>query len=287
MNMRTIAFALLLGVAAGCSPRVEAPKPLTLKDDRDKASYALGASVGNSLRRQEADLNYDAFLQGVKDARAGASPLISEAEARDAIAKYQQQLAGRQQERLRQLAAANKQQGEAFLAENKAKPGVVTLPSGLQYKILREGDGPVPKPEESVTLNYRGTFINGTEFDNSAKLKQPPTFAINSPFVFPGWAEALTNMKRGAKWQLYIPPNLAYGEAGRPPVIAPNATLLLEVELLAVHPKPPPTPAPGQPLTSDIIKVPSLEEMQKGAQIETIKAEDLEKLQKQQAPEQK
>jgi FKBP-type peptidyl-prolyl cis-trans isomerase FklB len=284
MNTTTTTFAILTCLVAGCGKPADEVK--SLKDDKEKTGYAVGLNIVSSYRRQEIDMDYDALIQGIKDARAGGPMLLNETEARAVTTRFQQQLLARQQEKLQQLAEVNKQQGEAFLAENKSKPGVVTLPSGLQYKIIKEGDGPIPQPEDSITVSFRGTFINGTEFDNSAKLGQPPTFPLNSPFIFPGWSEALKHMKSGAKWQLYVPANLAYGLAGRPPVIGPNTTLLLEVELLAVHPKVA-GPAPGQPLTSDIIKVPSLEEMQKGAQIETIKPEDLEKLQKQQGTPQK
>jgi hypothetical protein len=146
---------------------------------------------------------------------------------------------------------------------------VVTLTNGLQYKVITEGTGDVPKPEDTVTANYRGTLIDGTEFDSSAKTAKPATFRVTG--VIKGWTEALTRMKIGSKWQLFIPPYLAYGERGSGLHIGPN---------VSIQPPPPP-PTPAAPLTSDIIKVPSLEEMKKGAKIETIKAEDVEKLIKQ------
>ncbi|MCC6820919.1 MAG: FKBP-type peptidyl-prolyl cis-trans isomerase, partial [Verrucomicrobia subdivision 3 bacterium] len=164
-----------------------------------------------------------------------------------------------------------------FLAENKAKPGIVTLPSGLQYKVVTEGAGEMPKAEDTVSVNYRGTFVDGTEFDSSAKTGKPATFRVGG--VIKGWTEALTHMKTGAKWELFIPYDLAYGEMCRPPGIPPAATLLFDVELLSIQPPAPPAP-PAAPLTSDIIKVPSLEEMKKGAKIETIKADEVDKLQK-------
>jgi FKBP-type peptidyl-prolyl cis-trans isomerase FklB len=284
MNVRTTTYVILACLAAGFTTRADEQN--VLKDDREKASYAIGLNLGNNLKRQEIDADYDALIRGLKDARAGGPTLLNETEARAALAKFQQEFAAKQQEKRRQLAAKNKQQGEVFLAENKNKPGVITLTNGLQYKVLKDGDGPSPKPEDSVTVNYRGTTIDGAEFDSSAKLGKPALFRVSN--IFPGWAEALSLMKTGAKWQLFIPSQLAYGEAGKPPVIGPNATLLLEVELLAVHPPPPPAAvAPGQQLTSDIIKVPSLEEMKKGAQIETIKPEEFEKLQKQPGAEKK
>ncbi|MDW8310163.1 MAG: FKBP-type peptidyl-prolyl cis-trans isomerase, partial [Verrucomicrobiales bacterium] len=163
-------------------------------------------------------------------------------------------------------------------------PGIVTLPSGLQYTILADGDGPSPGPEDLVTVHYRGTLLDGTEFDRSPTNK-PVEFAVNA--VIRGWSEALTRMKAGSKWKLFIPPQLGYGERGAPPKIGPNAALIFDVELVSFRTPPPPTnPPPAPPITSDIIKVPSLEEMKKGAKIEVIKAEDVEKLQKQQQQEQ-
>jgi len=290
MNMRLTALAMIVCLAAGCAKRADEQKAYehkTLKDDKEKESYAIGLTLGRYLKQQEIPLDNDIILQGINDTIAGRPPLLTEPDMRAAIAKIQEALAARQQERVKQLAQiaeSNKQQGEAFLAANKTNAGVITLTNGLQYKIIQDGDGPVPKPEDAVTVNYRGTFIDGVEFGSTARAGKPLTFRVNG--LFPGWTEALTRMKTGSKWQLFIPSNLAYGTTGSPPAIAPNATLLVEVELLSIHP-PTATPAQPQPLTSDIIKVPSLEEMQKGAQIETIKAEDLEKLQKQPAPQQK
>ncbi|MEK7781252.1 MAG: FKBP-type peptidyl-prolyl cis-trans isomerase, partial [Verrucomicrobiota bacterium] len=172
----------------------------------------------------------------------------------------------------------NKAEGEAFLAANKSKPGVKVFPSGLQYKVLAEGSGESPKPEDTCIVKYRGTLIDGTEFDNSEKAPGG-TASFPANRVIPGWTEALTNMKPGAKWQLFVPSNLAYGEMGKGGNIAPNTVLLFDVELVSFTAAPPPPP-PAAPLTSDIIKVPSLDEMKKGAKIETIKAEDVEKLQK-------
>jgi len=251
------------------------------KNDKDKTSYALGAYYGGDWKRREIevdDLNFDELVRGMKTALAGEKSALTDQELKEALNKFQQALSAKQQEKRRIAGEKNKAEGEKFLAENKAKPGVVALPSGLQYKVITEGSGEKPKPEDTVTVNYRGTLIDGTEFDSSAKRGRPATFRVGG--VIPGWTQALTNMPAGAKWELFIPSNLAYGERGNPS-IAPNATLLFEVELVSIQPPPPPA-APAAPLTSDIIKVPSLEEMKKGAKIETIKAEDVEKLQKQQ-----
>jgi len=275
MNTKLIAIMILIGVVATSVARAEEAKPF--KDDKEKNSYAIGMTYGMSFKRMDVDVDYDWLVRGIKEARAGGETLLTEQEMRQVLQKFQQELMAKQQEKQRQLGEKNKKEGEEFLAANKSKPGVVTLPSGLQYKVLAEGSGDSPKAEDTVTVNYRGTLIDGTEFDRSA-TDQPASFAANG--VIKGWTEALTQMKVGSKWQLFIPSDLAYGPMGRPPKIGPNATLLFDVELVSF--KAPAPPAPAAPLTSDIIKVPSLEEMKKGAKIETIKAEDVEKLQKQQ-----
>lgn len=280
--MKTKAFVLMLAGGLSLVPGLRAEDSV-LKSDKDKISYALGAYYGGDWKRREievTDLNFDEFLRGLKTALAGEATGLTEQDVRARLTEYQTNLTARVTEKRRITGEKNKAEGEKFLEENKKKPGVVTLPSGLQYKIITEGTGDIPKPEDSVTVNYRGTLIDGTEFDSSYKRGQPATFRVGG--VIPGWTEALTKMKTGSKWELYIPSKLAYGERGNQ-TIAPNATLQFEVELISIKPPPPPAP-PAAPLTSDIIKVPSLEEMKKGAKIETIKAEDVDKLQKQQPP---
>jgi FKBP-type peptidyl-prolyl cis-trans isomerase FklB len=187
-----------------------------------------------------------------------------------------------QQQARTQVADKNKKEGEAFLAENKKKEGVktqaVTLQDGataeLQYKVITAGTGDIPKSNDTVTVNYRGTLVNGKEFDSSAKHGGPAKFQVNR--VVRGWTEALQLMKTGSKWELYIPSALAYGDNGSGPMIEPGSTLVFEVELVGIE-APAPPPPPAQPLTSDIIKVPSAEELKKGAKVEVIKAEDVEK----------
>ena len=244
------------------------------KDDLEKTSYAIGLNIGNSWKQQDIDANYEFFVRGIKDAKTGGTPLLNEAETVAVLNKFRQDLMAKQQEKLQKI----KGEGDAFLAANKDKPGVISLPNGLQYKVLTERKGPSPKPEDMVEVNYRGTFIDGTEFDANKAYSTPANRVIR------GWTEALTRMSPGAKWQLFIPSDLAYGPQGKRPKITPNSALLFDLELVSFQsPPPPPTNAPpalGQPLTSDIIKVPSLEEMKKGAKIETIKAEDVDKLQK-------
>jgi FKBP-type peptidyl-prolyl cis-trans isomerase FklB len=280
MNTKPIAIVTLLVVAAAAAARAQDAKPF--KNDKEKVSYAIGADTGSRMRQSEIEVDIDMFMRGLKDATAGNEKLLTDQESREVFTKLRQDIMNRQHEKQRQLGEKNRKEGEEFLAANKAKPGIVTLPSGLQYTILADGDGPSPKPEDTVTVNYRGTLIDGTEFDRSP-TNQPASFAANT--VPRGWTEALTRMKVGSKWKLFVPSDLAYGLMGRPPKIGPNATLLLDVELVSFK-APVAAANPNPPLTSDIIKVPSLEEMKKGAKIETIKAEDVERLQKEQQAQQ-
>ena len=268
----------MLGLIAATVVRAEDQKPF--KNEKEKISYAIGMTYGNNFKRMDVDVDFDGLVRGIKDARAGGATLLNEQEMRDVLKKFQEELTAKQREKQRQLGEKNRKEGEDFLAANKNKPGIITLTNGLQYTILAEGEGASPKLEDTVTVNYRGTLLDGTEFDRSP-TNQPATFAANG--VIRGWTEALTRMKAGAKWKLFIPSDLAYGLMGRSPKIGPNITLIFDVELISF--KPPVVVTNSNPtLTSDIIKVPSLEEMKKGAKIETIKAEDVDKLQKQQPP---
>ncbi len=186
-----------------------------------------------------------------------------------AMMSFRQDIQKAMMEKAQKTAAA----GQAFLEANKSKPGVVTLPDGLQYKVITQGSGDSPSANDEVTVNYKGSLLDGTEFDKSPAGGRP--FMVRG--VIPGWTEALQKMNVGSKWELYVPSNLAYGPNGHPPVIPPNSTLIFEVELLSItHPQPPP---PHQPLTSDIIRVPSADEMKNGAKVETIKASDVQKMQ--------
>ena len=251
--------------------RAAAPLPAddtnVLTDDRAKTSYAVGMSLGHNL--QGADLDPDILLRGFKDEQSGGTTLLTPEEAQTFVRNFQQTLAANRAKMQAALAEKNKTEGDAFLAQNKDKPGVVTLPDGLQYKIITDGTGPSPTPADRVTVNYRGTFIDGTEFDSSAKQGHPVQFILGR--VIRGWTEALLRMKVGSKWQLFIPPNLAYGPQGFQG-IPPNAVLIFDVELLSIQtPNPPPAPPPAStppPLTSDIIKV-------QGTNVEVIKPEDI------------
>src|ERR1041385_7933820 len=283
-NMKTRLIAIgMIGLMPGLLRAADKPE---FKDAREKHSYSVGANWGNSLKRQEVDVDLEVLINGLREAFAGQSALTDE-ELRESMMALNKEIRAKQEEKRKVQGEKNKQEGEKFLAENKTKSGVTALPSGLQYKVMSEGSGDSPKPGDTVTVNYRGTLIDGTEFDSSFKRGQPATFSVTG--VIKGWTEALELMKPGAKWQLFIPPDLAYGERGSGQSIGPNATLIFEVELISSKPPTPPAaanPAQAQPVTSDIIKVPSKEELEKGAKIEVIKAADLEKLQKEQKEKQ-
>jgi FKBP-type peptidyl-prolyl cis-trans isomerase FklB len=230
---------------AGTATKGEAVTALTTT--KQKASYAIGMNWGTGLHRQGIDVDNAALIQGMKDALAGGKTLLTEDEARSALMQLQKEMQEKQQAKAAQEGEANKKEGDAFLAANKTKEGVVTLPSGLQYKILTPGTGPKPTASDSVVCNYKGTLINGSEFDSSYKRGEPATFPVTG--VIKGWTEALQLMPVGSKWQLFIPPDLAYGPRGTPGgPIGPNATLIFEVELISIkekNPLPDKVPAPA------------------------------------------
>jgi len=217
------------------TPAKKTTPPLTLKTDKDKVSYAIGMNFGTVLHRDSVDVDPAILLRGLKDAMAGGKTLLSEEEERATLTALQTDLRKKQQEKFQAAKETNKKEGDAFLAANKSKEGVIALPSGLQYKILKEGAGPKPVATDSVVCNYRGTLINGTEFDSSLKRGQPATFPVGG--VIKGWTEALQLMPVGSKWQLFVPSDLAYGERGAGGVIGPNSTLIFEVELLSIKEK--------------------------------------------------
>jgi FKBP-type peptidyl-prolyl cis-trans isomerase FklB len=225
------------------------PAVLTLKTQKDKASYAIGLNIGKSMNKDSVDVDTSILLRGLKDGLAGGKPLLTDDEARAVMTTLQSEMRKKQEAKMLVQGEANKKEGEAFLAGNKTKDGVVTLPSGLQYKILKEGTGAKPVATDTVVCNYRGTLLDNTEFDSSYKRGQAATFPLSN--VIKGWTEALQLMPVGSKWQLFIPSDLAYGPRGGPGgAIGPNATLIFEVELMSVQPKaevqvPKPTPSPS------------------------------------------
>jgi len=209
-----------------------AEETVVLKTQKDKVSYGIGMNIGKNLKRDAIDVDADLVSKGLRDAFSGEKTLMSDEEYHAAMTALQKDLMDKQAETAKKLAEKNKKEGEAFLAENGKKEGVVTLPSGLQYKAIQSGKGKTPALTDTVETHYRGTLIDGTEFDSSYKRGQTVTFPVNG--VIPGWTEALQKMKEGDKWQLFVPSSLAYGERGAGREIGPNATLLFEVELIAV-----------------------------------------------------
>src|SRR6266567_6026457 len=231
-HLIVIVSASLLALPLFGQEKSQSPQ---LKDQKDKVSYSIGMNIGFNLSKQKVDINPDILAAGIKDAIAG-KPQLTQDQVKEVMAQFEKDMEQKQ----KQLGEKNKTDGAKFLEENKKKPGVKTTASGLQYKAEKEGTGAQPKATDMVTVNYRGTLIDGTEFDSSYKRGQPATFPVNG--VIKGWTEALQLMKQGSKYQLVIPSNLAYGERAMGPDIGPNATLIFEVELQDV--KPPPTPAP-------------------------------------------
>lgn len=212
-----------------------------LPTQKDKTSYAIGLNVGKGLHHESIDVDPNIVMQGLKDGLAGGKTLMTDEQAQATITELRNQVSARMQAQMQQEGETNKKDGDAFLTANMTKPGVVALPSGLQYKVLKEGTGPKPTLDDTVVCNYRGTLIDGKEFDSSYKRGEPATFPVRR--VIKGWTEALQLMPVGSKWQIVLPPDLAYGERGAPPDIGPNSTLIFEVELLSIAPK-------GQPSKS-------------------------------------
>jgi FKBP-type peptidyl-prolyl cis-trans isomerase FklB len=206
-----------------------------LQSDKEKMSYSLGFDMGSKMKQQESDLDPELMSRGIKDAFSGAKPLLTEQEVRESLKSLQQQMRAKYEQKAKVQGEKNKKDGEGFLVENKKKEGVKTTASGLQYKVLEEGKGKQPTADDSVEVQYRGTLIDGSEFDSSYKRGAPITFPVKG--VIKGWTEALLMMKEGSKWQLAIPPELAYGARAAGPLIGPNSTLIFELELLSVKPK--------------------------------------------------
>jgi FKBP-type peptidyl-prolyl cis-trans isomerase FklB len=228
MKIKTILPLALIALVA----QIHAEDKTVLKDQKDKAGYSIGTNIGSGLKHDGVDVNIDALIAGLKDSFTGAAAQLTPAQQQEALATLQKEMTDKVTAERKIAGEKAKKEGDAFLAANKTKDGVKTLPDGLQYKVLAEGKGAQPKPTDQVTVNYRGTLIDGTEFDSSYKRGEPATFPVNE--VIKGWTEALPMMKTGSKWQLFVPADLAYGEKGAGRDIPPNATLVFEVELLGV-----------------------------------------------------
>lgn len=232
MKGRILGVALagtLVLMAAGCGA---GEKKIELNDQKAKVSYGIGMSLGSDFKAQGIEVDPDVMARAIMDVTTGGKTLMTEEEVRQVITDFQKELVAKQEAKAKEGGIKNLKDGEAFLAENGKKEGVVTLPSGLQYKIAKKGTGKKPGANDSVTVHYKGTLIDGTEFDSSYKRGEPVTFPVGG--VIPGWTEALQLMEVGAKWQLFIPANLAYGERGAGAQIGPNSTLIFDVELLSV-----------------------------------------------------
>jgi len=208
-----------------------APKAETLKTEVEKVSYIIGTQISGNFKSQDIEVNLDSLMMGLKDALEGNKLVLSQAEMKQVYTGFQQKMRAKQAAKQAKEAAENLAAGTAFLEANKAKEGVKVLPSGLQYKVVKEGTGNTPTADDKVKTHYRGTLIDGTEFDSSYKRNQPAEFGVTK--VIKGWTEALQLMKVGGKWELYIPANLAYGQRGRPSIPA-NSTLIFEIELLEI-----------------------------------------------------
>jgi FKBP-type peptidyl-prolyl cis-trans isomerase len=236
------------GTTAARKPGTAAAAPLTTQ--KQKASYALGVNIGRGLHRDGVEIDSSSLARGIRDAMAGGKVALTDEEMKAVLTTLQADVRKKQEAEVAAIGEENKKEGETFLAANKSKEGVQTLPDGLQYKVLTTGNGPKPTATDTVVANYKGTLINGTEFDSSYKRGQPVTFPVGQ--VIKGWTEVLQMMPVGSKWEVYIPSDLAYGPQGpgRGP-IGPNQTLVFEIELVSIQPKgsaaTPPNPSPATP----------------------------------------
>jgi len=236
-------FVLAIGLALLTGPSIAGDKP-ELKNEKEKVGYSVGYQMGSEFRRQGMEIDSDMLMKGVLDALAGTEPLMTSDEMRQILGKLQEEIIATRKKQQEEQGKKNKAEGEIFLAENAKKKNVKTLPSGLQYQVLKEGKGTPPKAIDTVTVQYRGTMIDGTEFDSSYSRGQPATFPVNR--VIKGWTEGLQLMKPGAKYKFFIPSDLAYGPRGAGPKIGPESTLVFEVELLSVGSATPPPAASGK-----------------------------------------
>jgi FKBP-type peptidyl-prolyl cis-trans isomerase FklB len=228
-----LALSCFLVSGSGCAPEQPAAKAeMKLDTPKSRISYTIGLNIGKDFSNQEMDIDPDILLIGIKDSLEGREPKLSEEEMIAEVQAFQTDMQTRQTEKIRALAEKNLAESEAFLAENAKQEGVVVLGSGLQYKVIEPGSGKSPTADSTVTVHYRGSLVDGTEFDSSYSRNEPATFPVSG--VIPGWTEALPLMKEGAKWQLVIPPQLAYGERGAGNTIGPNAALVFDVELISI-----------------------------------------------------
>ena len=238
--LSTLAIALVGITMTGCnedkttkaSTEAAPAAKTTLTTQQEKVGYAIGMQIGSQLAQTKDSLNTDALILGINDAITQSAPKMTNEEMQQAKMAFQQEIQAKAQQEMASLATKNKAEGEAFLAANKTKEGVVTLPSGLQYKVLKAGTGATPTASDTVVTHYTGKLINGQVFDSSVQRGEPATFPVSG--VIPGWTEALQKMKVGGKWELVIPSDLAYGERGAGQAIAPGSVLVFDIELLEI-----------------------------------------------------
>ena len=222
--------AISVALASGISTAGDKVEP---KTESDKVSYSVGYRLGGDFKRQQVDINSDMLVQGIEDAASGGEALMTDEQMRTVMTNLANRVRAEQMEKQKQQGAENIKAGEAFLAENAGKEGVKTTDSGLQYKVITAGEGKTPQKSDKVTVHYRGTLIDGSEFDSSYSRNKPASFGVGQ--VIPGWTEALQLMKEGDKWEIYLPSKLGYGERGAGARIPPNSTLVFEVELISVN----------------------------------------------------
>ena len=246
--MKNFMYAMILTlaiVAVGCgkSGEGDAADAGVLKDNKDSVSYAIGYDIGKNFATQGVEVNLAVFSKALEEGLAGTPPKLDEQQSRAVMMAYQQVLQKKQQEKRAAEAGTNMEKSTKFLAENKTKPGVIELPSGLQYQVIKEGTGKNPTIDDQVTTNYHGTLMDGSVFDSSRERGEPATFPLKG--VIQAWQQILPLMKEGASYKIWSPPALAYGEYGSPPKIGPNVALVFEIDLIKVLG--PADAAPGQP----------------------------------------
>jgi FKBP-type peptidyl-prolyl cis-trans isomerase len=231
-----MSIALVTSVFAqkkGAAKSTKSESKIEFKTMMDSTSYMLGASTGNQVKNSKIDMNFEAFFQGMKDAATGSALLLTEAQMSSLMQRFQIIMQEKQKEMMTAMVEKNKKDGEAFLAANKKKEGVVTTASGLQYKIITKGTGKIPTAQDTVVAHYKGTLIDGKEFDNSFKRNEPITISVATGII-KGWTEALQMMPVGSKWEIFIPSDLAYGDQGYERIIPPASVLVFEMELISI-----------------------------------------------------
>lgn len=232
--LTVVALVVLTGsLIAENRQKNEKEKKQVLESQKDKVSYSIGWDIGNSFKKQSIEINPDILLKGINDVLSGDNPQMTEKEMGETMMNFQKEMMAKRAETQKNIGEKNKKEGEEFLAKNKNNKGIVSLPSGLQYRVIKEGNGKIPKLTDTVTVHYKGTLIDATEFDSSYKRGEPAKFPVSG--VIKGWTEALQLMKVGSKWELFIPSNLAYAERGAGNIIGPNAVLVFQVELLSIE----------------------------------------------------